>query len=169
MKKTTLLILLLVTSTITAQIDAFSLMGLPSATSNEINAIPTATIQEGAIIYDIDKKTILNYDGTAWKEFMSAPTVSVKTGNYTLKPIDNRNILTFNSQNDIVLTVPAGLSVGFNISIYQIGNGKVTITGAGGVTIKNRLSRFRTAGLDAGVGIVCTAPNIFHVTGDLRI
>ncbi|MEW7290747.1 hypothetical protein [Aquimarina sp. 2304DJ70-9] len=151
-----------------SQIDALSLMGLPSAPTTDINAIPIATIQEGALVFDSDAKKIYQFNGTEWKEFLQSPSVFNKTGNYTLVAGDNQNILTFNSATDVTLTVPAGLTIGFNVSVYQIGNGKVTITGAGGVMIKNRLSRFKTAGLDAGVGIVCTATNAFHVTGDLK-
>ncbi len=151
-----------------SQIDANALLGLPNASSSEITGINTATIQEGALVFDSDKKRVYEFDGIEWRELLIAPSVFEKTGNYTLVVTDNLNILTFNSATDITLTVPAGLPVGFNVSVYQIGNGKVTIVGAGGATIRNRLSRFKTAGQDAGVGIVCTATNVFHVTGDLK-
>ncbi len=37
-----------------------------------------------------------------------------------------------------------------------------------GVTVLNRLSRFKTAGKDAGAGLICTSTNNFHLTGDLK-
>ncbi len=163
------ILILLYTTNAIAQIDNESLLSLPGATTTDINAIPTATIQEGALVFDTDRKKAYKFNGTEWKELLTAPSVFPKTGNYTLVAADNGNILTFNSSTDITLTIPAGLDIGFNVSIYQIGAGKVTISGAGGVTIRNRLNRFRTAGLDAGAGIVCTANNIFHVTGDLKV
>ncbi len=168
MKSILSLLLFFCSHTAISQIDALSLLGLPTAPTADINAIPIATIQEGALVFDSDTKKVYQFNGTEWKEFLQSPSVFNKTGNYTLAAGDNLNILTFNSATDVTLTIPAGLVIGFNVSVYQIGNGKVTITGAGGVTVKNRLSRFKTAGLDAGIGIVCTATNVFHVTGDLK-
>lgn len=105
--------------------------------------------------------------GTDWIDPNLAEVVN-KITNYTLVLADNGKVLTFNSAADVTLTIPAGLPVGYNISIYQIGNGNVTITGAGGVTVLNRLSRFKTAGKDAGIGLIATATNVFHLTGDLK-
>lgn len=90
-----------------------------------------------------------------------------KTANYTISLGESGAVVTFNSASPVTLTIPTGLPIGYNISVYQIGNGQVTISGASGVSVKNRLSIFKTAGKDSGVGIVCTATNTFHVTGDL--
>ncbi len=105
--------------------------------------------------------------GTQWVDPNLAEVIN-KTASYTLTSTDNGKVFTFNSATDVTLNVPAGLPVGFNISIYQINTGKVEITGIGGVTVLNRLSRFKTAGKDAGVGLVCTSTNNFHLTGDLK-
>ncbi|PCE62950.1 hypothetical protein [Sediminicola luteus] len=99
--------------------------------------------------------------------FASSVGVQTKTTNYTLQSTDNRSVLTFNSATPVTLTIPAGLPIGFNISVYQLGIGQVQIVGSGGVTIRHRLSRTKTAGQDAGVGIVATASNSYHLTGDL--
>ncbi|CAM1372996.1 hypothetical protein [Tenacibaculum xiamenense] len=106
--------------------------------------------------------------GTQWRDPATAEVVN-RTSNYTLIADDNGKVFTFNSTSDITLTVPSGLPVGFNISIYQTNTGRVTISGAAGVTILNRLSRFRTAGQHAGAGLVSTSTNNFHLTGDLRL
>jgi hypothetical protein len=95
------------------------------------------------------------------------PIVEVKTGSYTLQAADIGKVITINNPNSTILTIPTGLPIGFNISLYQIGTGQITIQGQGGVQIKHRLSRFKTAGQDSGVGIMCTANNTFHLTGDL--
>ncbi|MGG8498112.1 hypothetical protein ACQY1Q_17030 [Tenacibaculum sp. TC6] len=105
--------------------------------------------------------------GTQWKDIKLAEVVN-KTSNYTLTANDNGKVFTFNSSTDMTLTVPNGLPVGFNISIYQTNTGKVTVSGSGGTTILNRLSRFQTAGKDAGAGLICTSTNNFHLTGDLK-
>ena len=103
--------------------------------------------------------------GTVWVDPKLVSVVN-KTTSYTLSAADNGKVFTFNSATAMTLTVPTGLTVGFNISIYQTGVGEVTITG--GATILNRLSRFKTAGKDAGVGLLITATNTAHLTGDLK-
>ena len=152
-------------------IDPNTLLNLPELSTIDRTTNISPAPKQGALAFDTDLKKIFEYNGTEWKELLEkplgAPTVSPKTGNYTLTSTDNGNVLTFNSTTDVVLTVPTGLPVGFNVSIYQIGTGKVTITGSG-TQIKNRLSRFKTAGLNAGVGLISTATNIFHLTGDLK-
>lgn len=89
------------------------------------------------------------------------------SADYTISLGESSAVLTFNSSVPVTLTIPTGLPIGYNISVYQIGAGQVTITGAAGVTVRNRLAIYRTAGLDSGVGIVCTSTNNFHITGDL--
>jgi len=98
---------------------------------------------------------------------MNETRVIPKSSDYTLQSSDNGAVFTFNSTSEVTLTVPSGLPTGFNVSIYQISTGKVIISGVTGVSIKNRLSRFRTAGKDAGAGLVSTATDIYHLTGDL--
>lgn len=107
-------------------------------------------------------------NGTRWVDTV-LPKVVNKTSNYTLLLDDNGKIFTFNSTSNITLTVPSGLPIGFNISLYQTNTGQVTIQGASGVTVFNRLSRFNTAGQHAGAGLVSTGTNSFHLTGDLKL
>ncbi len=148
------------------------LMRLPVGSTTSINNLPMTTADEGQIIFDSTLKKVFEYNGTEWKQLLEdrlTPVVVPLTASYTLINSNNTNVLTFDSATDITLTIPTGLPIGYNISIYQIGDGQVTITGAGGVQVKNRLSRFKTAGRDAGVGIISTATNIFHITGDLKL
>ncbi len=150
-----------------AQVDPNTLLSVSSLSTSDI--VATTNASEGSLVFDSDKKKLYQFDGTNWKEVLTSPTtISPKTASYTLVETDNYSVITFNSTTDVTLTVPTGLSVGFNVSVYQVGSGSVTITGTGGVTLKNRLLRFKTAGLDAGAGIVCTSTDIFHITGDLK-
>jgi hypothetical protein len=165
-------IVLTTSFSLTAQINSELLLGVTSATTAEINGLDISSINEGTLVYDINKKKVMGFIDSQWKEIMTSsltPKVSAKITDYTLVIDDNDSILTFNSSTNITLTIPAGFPIGYNISIYQIGAGKVTIVGTNGVTVKNRLSRFKTAGKDSGAGIICTAINVFHVTGDLKI
>ncbi len=159
------LFLFLFTQSLFSQIDPNSLLGLPQLnTVDRISVTPIA----GNLVFDTDFQKVFEFNGTQWKQLLEAPIVIPLTGDYTATLQDNGNILTFNSPTDVVLTMPAGLPEGYNLSIYQIGAGKVQFVGAGSVQVKNRLNRFFTAGLDAGAGIVATGTDIFHLTGDLR-
>jgi len=166
--KSTLILFLLAISHCFSQINPNTLLGLPQlSTTDRLSVTPT----QGNLVFDTDLKKVFEFNGTEWKQLLedreNAVVVPLTT-NYTLLLTNNTNVLTFNSTSDITLTVPVGLPIGYNVSIYQIGAGQVTIVGAGGVQIKNRLLRFKTAGLDAGVGLIATATNIFHATGDLK-
>jgi len=130
----------------------------------EMNSI---TPNEGAIIYNATTQRLYKYNGTQWVKVAIAPVVKEVTASYTLLPSDDGNIITVNSNAPVTLTIPSGFAIGYNVSVYQIGTGRVTFTGSG-TSVLNRLNRFRTAGRHAGVGIVSTATNTFHLTGDLR-
>ena len=148
-----------------------------ATTTNELVQIHTLTtaeraalsapITDGTLAFDSTIKKLYVYANGEWKPLVFAAKVVEKTGDYTLVQGDNETIFTFNSGSAITLTIPSGFPVGYNVSVYQTGTGKVTIVGSG-TSVKNRLSRFRTAGKDAGVGIVSTASDVYHLTGDLR-
>lgn len=150
-----------------AQIDGTLLLGLTNATTTEMNG--TTGPVTGSLLYNTSTQQVFQYNGSAWMPIAGAALrVIPKTTGYTVSSDDNGAVLTFNSSSDVTLTLPAGLPVGFNISVYQLGAGKVTLAGSGGATVKNRLSRFKTAGVNAAAGVVCTATNTFHATGDLK-
>ena len=135
--------------------------------ASEITNI-SGTLLEGTLLYDTTRKGGYVYDGTDWRRIYFAPRVDEKTASYTLLPSDDGNVLKFTGATDVTLTIPAGLDIAFNISVYQLGTGKVTIVAASGATVNNRLSRFVLAGQNAGAGVICTAVNTYHVTGDLK-
>lgn len=128
----------------------------------------TGGLQEGLVFYDKGTDGLYVYTNGQWRRVYYAPLVKPQTANYTLVPGDDGDVITFDSATDVVLTVPAGLEAGFNVSIYQLGAGRVTIQGAAGVNVLNRLSRFVTAGPNAGAGIISTGNNNFQITGDLK-
>ena len=169
MKSNLIILLLLLTSFATyGQIEGNFLLGLTNATNTEMNTVVNPIL--GSLLYNTDEGRVYQFNGTTWDELLikELPTVEAKTGSYTLTADDNGKVFTFNSSTDLTLTTIAGLPIGYNISIYQIGDGQVTITGSGGTITKARLSRFKTAGKDAGAGLICTATNIFHLTVDLK-
>lgn len=145
----------------------------------ENNTVTTGLVQpNNPVVGDVwfDTTFVPNrafvWDGVNWIRIVDlTPVVTPLVGDYMLTAADDRSVLTFNRSNgaNITLTVPLGLPIGFNVSIYQIGTDAVNIVGAGGVVVSNRLARFRTAGQNAGAGLISTANNVFHLTGDLRL
>jgi len=158
-------VLLCGTSFVHAIFDGNYLFELQNATNTEMNNVPTPN--RGMMLYNRDENRVYYYNGTQWVSVMKGALVLPKTASYTLVAADNRAVLTFNSSTPVTLTIPSGFPVGYNVSVYQTGTGKVTIVGSA-TTVLNRLNRFRTAGQDAGVGIVSTANNVYHLTGDLK-
>jgi hypothetical protein len=96
-----------------------------------------------------------------------AATVNAQTGtSYTLSETDNGKVITLNSPSPITLTVPSGLSVGFNCLVVQLGTGAITFT-ASSTTINNRGTNTKTAGLYAIATIVSYTSNTFITSGDM--
>ena len=127
-----------------------------------------ASPNTGSVVFNDADKHIYQFDGNLWRKMVFEKEIIQEiTGNYTLGLKDNGCALIFKSVSDVVLMVPLNLPIGFNVSIYQVGNGTVTVDGTG-ASVKNRLSRFTTAGLDAAAGLICTSKDIFHLSGDLK-
>ncbi len=163
MKK--LIVLLLTLSAISFAVSTDELVQIHQLSSTQKDAL-TAPV-DGMLVFDTTTKRLYVFANSSWRELLITPKVLTKTANYTLQASDNGEVLTFNSATPVTLTIPVGFPVGYNVSVYQIGTGKVTIVGSG-TTVLNRLNRFKTAGKDAGVGIVSTSTNTYHLTGDLR-
>jgi hypothetical protein len=85
------------------------------------------------------------------------PAVDVKTGSYTLVVGDKGKVIEMNVAGANVLTVPTNASAAFpiatQITIVQYGAGQVTITPAGGVTIRSLGSALKTVGQYSAVSL----------------
>ena len=96
-----------------------------------------------------------------------AANVNVQTGTtYTLQDSDNGKVITLNNGSAITLTVPIGLSAGFNCLVVQLGAGAITFT-ASSTTIYNRGNNTKTAGQYAIATIVSYTSNTFITSGDM--
>lgn len=62
------LIFLMLAMTATAQIDAFSVTGTPTATTAEMNAILTPLPNIGSVLYNTDDDAIYRYTSTGWQK-----------------------------------------------------------------------------------------------------
>lgn len=69
MKKFTFLFILIITSfSIFAQIDANSLLGVPTATTVEMNAITTPLPNIGSLLFNTDEQALYEYTATGWQK-----------------------------------------------------------------------------------------------------
>ncbi|BFP43243.1 hypothetical protein FGF1_40880 [Flavobacteriaceae bacterium GF1] len=93
-------LLLLYGTMVQAQLDEFSVMGLPTATAAEITAITAAS--QGALAYASDENRLYLFDGTSWNVMVRQSDPNVysgffivsATGNVTVSgiPFQPRNI-----------------------------------------------------------------------------
>lgn len=94
---------------------------------------------------------------------------NAQTGtSYTLTASDNGRQIVVTNAAAITLTVPSGLPTGFNSLIVQGGAGVITVTAGASVTLNQRESKFKTAGLHAIVSLLPTSTaNTYRLCGDL--
>lgn len=134
----------------------------------QVDVIPSTGNRAGQFVYLTIDKSYYYFDGTVWQRLNLRKFALVKTvtSDYTLLETDASYVILVDSATDITLSIPAGLTEGHNVTVYQINTGKIMFSGSG-TTVKNRLNRFTTAGQDASVGLIHVGSNIFYVTGDL--
>ena len=113
----------------------------------------------------IDSNGAIDLRGNTIKGFKAI--VEDKSESYTLMSSDNAKILTFSSENNLTVTVPTGLPIGFNISIIQKGMGQIVFVAASGVELNNRGRFLSTVEKFSVASIICYASNVLVLTGDL--
>lgn len=98
---------------------------------------------------------------------VSSSNVNAQSGtSYTLVNGDNGKTVTLNNASAITLTVPSGLTAGFNCLLVQLGAGQVTIT-ASSTTLNSYGGALKMAGQYAQAMIAYTASNTYSVGGNL--
>lgn len=90
---------------------------------------------------------------------------------YTLVLIDDGKLVTLSNVSAITLTIPANVSVAFQIGarvdIHQLNTGQVTVSPAGGVTLNSYTSLTNLAGRYAAGTLIKTAINTWSLIGNL--
>ena len=92
--------------------------------------------------------------------------VSETTTARTLSDSDNGKVIVCSNAGQVIITVPAGLTSGFNCTITQAGAGTVTIAGSG-ASINGFNNKTATAGQYAVVNVIPVGANAYYVDGDL--
>ena len=99
---------------------------------------------------------------------ITSNAINSRTGTtYSLLSTDDGKVVVWNATSGSTLTVPSGLSVGFNVTVISIGTGSIGITGASGVTLNSFENKLRIAGQHAAVSIISYNSNVFNVAGGL--
>ena len=92
--------------------------------------------------------------------------VSETTTARTLSNSDNGKVIVCSNAGQIIVTIPSGLTSGFNCTITQGGAGTVTIAGSG-ASINGFNNKTATAGQYAVVNVIPVGANAYYVDGDL--
>lgn len=95
---------------------------------------------------------------------LNSAALNTQTTSYTLQASDNGKVVVMNSSTAVNLTVPAGLALGFNCSVIQIGTGQVTLV-ASSVTL-NSSSGLKIAAQHGAVSLLSYSSNVFNVSGN---
>lgn len=115
--------------------------------------------------FGISDLSSFNFNGNSISNFNASISGDNSTA-YTLSDSDSGKLLILNHANEITVTPPTGLSIGFNCSFLQAGQGAIKFAAPEGGTINNRLSHTRTAGQYGMVTFICYESKTFILSGD---
>ena len=118
---------------------------------------------------------VLSYNGSAWGPATLAPSgggsgAVTKTASFTLSASENGKVINSNSGSRIDITIPAGLTAGFNCRVVQKGSGRVRFLTAGTTTLNSYYSTGSEPNAVIGrhgvVDLVNTSTNAYHLAGN---
>lgn len=146
------------------------------ATAAEVAA---TTYPRGQRVYNLTTGRVFYGDGSTTGEVNStaphthAPSEidtenaikEVEATTYTCLESDRGKVILLNRADPITVTVPTGLTVGWNAIFIQEGAGTVTFS-ASGTTIDNANGYTTTAGQDAAVTLLQKKTNVFQLGGE---
>lgn len=115
--------------------------------------------------FEIESDGTINFQNNTIENYCVG--IINKNESYTLLDQDNGKILTFNSSNPIMLTIPTGLPVGFHVSILQTGIGQIEFIASNGVLLNNLNNVFSTVDTYSMASIMSYANNALLLSGDL--
>jgi hypothetical protein len=98
--------------------------------------------------------------------FFNPPATEVfyKQKDYTLNEGDHGNVVTFDSERDVLCNIPAGLRIGFYCTIMQLAKGKVLFAALDpGNNINNGAAGVETNGTFAWAKVLCIADGRYAI------
>jgi hypothetical protein len=152
--------------------------------------LPAASTTDAGVMSAADKTKLDGIEAGATADMSASEIVSAVTSNlgqslwrgegdraintqtgttYTLAVSDAGKLVTLDNASPITLTIPANASVAIpvqkQIDIAQIGDGQVTVSPAGGVTIISLNGNLKLAGKGAGAMLLKLATNTWLLMG----
>jgi hypothetical protein len=125
--------------------------GIYAAISEYAGGSPTRPAGSiGAYLYDI-------YDSSNQR---------LNTDSYTLSSEDRGKTLLFSSSATQGITCSSGFDIGYNCTFVQLGSGQLELTASVGVSLLNRQSHTKSAGLYAAVSVVIVSADTYILAGD---
>ena len=105
---------------------------------------------QGLTCYVTSDKNLYVFQGSnTWEKVVTTnvdnPSTIVST-TFDITEIHNGQVIYVNNANLVTATLVGSFSIGFNVTIVQMGNGSVLINGGVAGTLRNRLNLNRTAG-----------------------
>jgi len=97
---------------------------------------------------------------------ITSSAINAQTDSYSLQESDNGKIVTVDAGTVKTITVPSGLSVGFNCTVIRVGSGRVTFT-ASGTTINSVDGLTEIASQHGAASLLCYSSNTFNLSGNL--
>ena len=90
----------------------------------------------------------------------------ITSTSYTLSTDDRGKTLLFSSSAIQGITCSSGIDVGYNSTFIQMGSGQLELSASGGVSLLNRQSHTKSAGLYAAVSVVIVSADTYILAGD---
>jgi hypothetical protein len=97
----------------------------------------------------------------------TSKVVKISGIKYELNNLDNGKILVFNSSNNILVSMPLNLPIGYNCLMVQKGTGAIICTPNNGVTLQSRFNYFKSAGVNSILTLLSIETNFIIISGDL--
>lgn len=114
--------------------------------------------------FTVDGSTVnISIRGTAG----IAETVGIGTTVYTIQDTDRSRLLQFIASDPISITVPSGLSDGFDCLVIQMGTGEITLSTGVGVTINSGNNARKTAYQYAAASLLWLGVDSYLLTGEI--
>jgi hypothetical protein len=93
---------------------------------------------------------------------------NTQTSAFNFDSTMNGKMILINSATAVTGTLPVGLQDGYNVSLTQVGAGKITIAATSPASRQQRLGLYSSAGQYAVISLINTGSNGFLLYGDLN-
>jgi len=90
----------------------------------------------------------------------------IASTSYSLSADDRGKTLLFSSSATQGITCSSGLGTGYNATFIQLGSGQLELSASAGVSLLNRQSHTKTAGLYAAASVVIISSDTYLFSGD---